>query len=337
MDHSQGNPVLRRKLGRRAPAAAVAGQVGARHLSRALARATSSIPGLVGSCGEPARRIAAVAELLDLVDAEAFVALIADPSGAVGLAVFDPVSTVALIEAMTIGRLSRKPPPQRRATQTDALLLRDVIDAALEEYDRHAGADPDHRSGFRFQRFPVDYRLLDLLLEARRFDLILQPLALLDEDARRDGQFLLALPQTLPSASTEAADAPAAERHAAPGARGDAWARALEAQVMAAPTELSAVLGRVTLPLSEVMGLSVGNRLNLPLAKLEEVEIEALDGQVLGQGRLGQYRAMRAVRLIAAGHGNASAVPDFEDHGVTRPSAAPPAEPVPGAAASDPE
>jgi flagellar motor switch protein FliM len=306
MDRSQGNPVLRRKLGTRVEGAAPPDD--ARHLARALARATSRIPGLVGSCADPARRRASVAELLDLIDSDSFAALIANPAGEVGLAVFDAVATLSLVEALTIGRLSRTPPPARRATQTDAQLLSDVIDAALAEYDAQAANEPGHRAGFCFQRFPTDYRLLELLLEAQRFDLILQPLALLGEDLRRDGRFLLALPQAV----AKEKPAVASGRRTPTASRGDAWAQALEAQVMAAPAQLQAVLGRVTMPLAEVMRLSVGTTMVLPLSNLEEVEVEALDGQVMGRGRLGQFRAMRALRLVTVGP-PAPAGQGFED------------------------
>lgn len=319
MDVTQANPVLRRKLGVRAPAGGPVDPAEARHLPRALARATSRIPGLVGSCSAPARRTATLAELLELIEDDAFVALIADEDGAVGLTAFDPVTTVALIEALTIGRLARKAPPNRRATPTDALLLSDLIDATLVEYDTHAAeAGQAARLGFRFQRFPTDYRLLELQLEASRFDLVVQPLSLLGNDVRRDGQFLLALPK-MPADEAAAPDlSHAAHRRARTAeARPEGWARALEAQVMAAPAQLTAVLGRLTLPLSEVMALGVGSRLTLPLAKLEEVEMQALDGQVLGLGRLGQYRAMRAIRLVELGTPATDADPDFEDHAVT--------------------
>ena len=320
MEQSQGKTVLRRKLGARSDAAPPLEAGGARHLSRALARATSRIPGLVGSCAEPARRTASVPELLELIDGEAFVALIADPRGDLGLAVFDPVATVALVEALTIGRLSRTPPPSRRATQTDAQLLSEIIDAALTEYDGQAAAEPGHRGGFRFRRFPSDYRLLELLLEAPRFELILQPLALLGEDVRRDGRFLLALPQSA-GAQEDCARTPEAGRRMPKAGRGDAWSRALEAQVMAAPAQLTAVLGRLTMPLSDVMALGVGSRVVLPLSNLEEVEVEALDGQVLGQGRLGQFRTMRAVRLTELG-APSGAGQGFEDHRTGPPAAA---------------
>ena len=327
MDQKHGNPVLRRKLGPRPDAAAPRKAEGARHLSRGLARAVSRIPGVVGSCPEPARRSASLPELLDLIDSESFVALIADPGGDLGLAVFDPVATVALVEALTIGRLSRTPPPGRRATPTDAQLLSEVIDTALADHDAQAGPEDGHRASFRFQRFPTDYRLLELVLEAPRFDLIVQPLALLGEDVRRDGQFLLALPQPA-SADAQGATPPATGRRAPITGRGDAWSRALEAQVLAAPAQLNAVLGRVKMPLSEVMGLGVGSRVILPLSNLEEVELEALDGELLGSGRLGQFRTMRAVRLLTLG-GHADAGQDFQDHtgGTSAPSPAEPPAP----------
>jgi flagellar motor switch protein FliM len=320
MDQSQGNSVLRRKLGARAEAAATPLADDARLLARALARSASAIPGIVGSCGEPARRTVTLVELIELVEGEAFAALIAAPGSEPGLAVLDPVAAATLIEALTIGRLSRRPPPPRRATQVDAQLLSEVIDATLAAYDDLAGAHPEHRGGFRFQRFPADYRTLNLLLEASRYDLIVQPLALLGDEVRRDSHFLLALP--LPSAAAETVAAPG--RRTVRSGRGDDWARALESQVMSAPAQLTAVVGRVTMPLSDVMGLGIGSRLVLPLSNLEEIEVTALDGEILGCGRLGQFRAMRAVRLTRLGAG-AAVAQGVEDHAfaAAAPAAAP--------------
>jgi flagellar motor switch protein FliM len=335
MNETQRNPVIRRKLGVRPPTAEAA-QDAERHLAKALARATSRIPGLVGSCATASRRSATLAELLELVDSDAFAGLIAGPSGAMGLAIFDPVASVALIEAMTVGRLSRTPPPQRRATPTDAQLLSELIDAALAEFDANAPDGQDQ--GFRFQRFPTDYRLLELILESPRFDLFIQPLSLIGDDVRRDGRFVLALPEAETTGDHAPAPVAAAEDHvdrrAARARQGDAWSRALQSQVMAAPAQLQAVLGRVTLSLADVMKLGVGSQLSLPLAKLEEVELETLDGQVIGLGRLGQYRAMRAIRVVQAGDAGTSEV-GFEDHAgparVSQPVAEDPASDPPAA------
>lgn len=324
MDQRQGNSVLRRKLASQAldPAPTAAGE--ARLLGRALARATSRIPGLVGSCSAPSRRMATIAELLELIESEAFVALIAAPEGETGLAILDPVAAAALIEALTIGRLARTPPPARRATPTDAQLLSDVIDATLTEWE---AAAPAPCGGFRFQRLAGDCRLLELILDAPRFDLILQPLALLGDDVRRDGRFLLALPQI----EAGEPEAPAQGRRLSRTARAGDWAHALETRVLAAPTRLTAVLGRVSMPLADAVGLAVGSRLVLPLSNLEEVELVALDGQILGRGRLGQFRAMRAVRLTRLAAPAADAQRG-EDEAVCAPAPAQPAiEHIPAA------
>jgi flagellar motor switch protein FliM len=73
----------------------------------------------------------------------------------------------------------------------------------------------------------------------------------------------------------------------------------LETAVMRAPASLRAELGRLTLPLSEVLDLGVGGALTLPLSALEEVRLTALDGTEQAVGRLGQSRGMRAIRLTA--------------------------------------
>ena len=85
---------------------------------------------------------------------------------------------------------------------------------------------------------------------------------------------------------------------------------------MGAQAELSAVLHRLTLPLSAVLALRAGDVLPLPSAALDRVSVEGLDGRRLALGKLGQNQGSRALRLQQIG-------------------AAPPAAAPPAAATSD--
>jgi flagellar motor switch protein FliM len=56
------------------------------------------------------------------------------------------------------------------------------------------------------------------------------------------------------------------------------------------------------------MGLAAGDLVPLPMAALDRIGFEGLDGRRLAEGKLGQNRGMRAVRL------SAPAVADMPDN-----------------------
>ena len=63
---------------------------------------------------------------------------------------------------------------------------------------------------------------------------------------------------------------------------------------------LDAVVSRVSLPLARVMALKVGEVIALPRAAIDRISFEGLDGRALAEGRLGQNRGMRAIRLAGS-------------------------------------
>ena len=60
---------------------------------------------------------------------------------------------------------------------------------------------------------------------------------------------------------------------------------------------LQAVLTRMTVPLASVMALQPGEVLALPSAALDRISFEGIDGRKVAEGRLGQNRGLRALRL----------------------------------------
>jgi len=83
----------------------------------------------------------------------------------------------------------------------------------------------------------------------------------------------------------------------AAGQTGVAFAQMLADQLDAASCVLDAVVSRVSLPLMRVMALKVGEVITLPRAAIDRICLEGLDGRALAEGRLGQNRGMRAIRL----------------------------------------
>ncbi len=278
------DPVLRRKLAPRKPPPsaddpATQGPGGA--LARTFSRAISEAAPLVAQQTSLHRRTASLAELIDTIDPDAFVVTLTGGSGP-GLALIDHSGFAAMIEAMTIGRLATREPAPRRPTPTDAALLAGVLNASLAAL---GAADPV--AALRCGRPVPDHRLLPVLLDEGRYDLVALTGTLGSGAVSRPVRIMLAIAMPEP-VKTDAAIARAPEQ---------LWASALEASVLLAPANLRAELGRVTMPLADVLALGVGSALMLPLSNLEEVRLVSLDGTQQAVGRLGQTRGMRAVRL----------------------------------------
>jgi flagellar motor switch protein FliM len=303
-------PVIRRKVLRpRSRPADQAPQSGlGRALPRALVRALSAGCGLTAEPGPMAERGVALAEGLDRLVEDGFVALLTGrDGGAAGLLVLDSGLFSALIEAMTLGRLGATAPAMpRRPTATDAALLGALIDRVLADLDRgllEVGAAPE---GWRMARAVGDQRLLGAILDEGGYRLAELSVELSAAgaagSARRSGRLALLLPDPdrvqVPVPSAHAADR-------APVAEPDAFSRGIEGAVQGAPAVLTAVLGRVALPLEQALALAVGQRLELPISALEEIELVGLDTRAYAAARLGQTRGMRAIRITVLADGGA--------------------------------
>lgn len=81
------------------------------------------------------------------------------------------------------------------------------------------------------------------------------------------------------------------------------FSRDFAEQILHAEGELSAVLARIALPLAQLMALEVDRVLPLTGAAIDRISLEDVAGRRLWDGRLGQNRGLRAVRL---GEGPAS-------------------------------
>ncbi|WP_444665717.1 FliM/FliN family flagellar motor C-terminal domain-containing protein [Cereibacter changlensis] len=232
-----------------------------------------------------------LAELLELPPELSLIAVLEGPREALGLIVLSPPVLAAMIEVQTIGKVAASPPLSRRPTRTDAAMVAGFIDRALEMLEDDLAADPDliWAGGFRYASFLDDPRPLGLLLEDCAYRVLRAELVL--ALGAKTGGLLLVLPAEgrgeRPAGTVDLHD-PAEER---------AFSAALEAQVMAADCVLEGVLHRVSLPLAAVMALEPGSLLPLPMAALERIGLEGSDGRRLAEGRLGQNRGMRAVRL----------------------------------------
>jgi flagellar motor switch protein FliM len=180
----------------------------------------------------------------------------------------------------------------RKPTRTDASMVADMIDRALQELEAGLESDPDliWAGGFRYASFLDDPRPLGLLLEEEYYRVLQAELRL--GNGARSGPVMLALPAEgrgrTPKPAPTATPAPVAAA---------LFSKALNDQVMRTEADLAAVLHRFTVPLSYVMALQEGDLVPLSSAALDRIVLEGLDGRPLATGRLGQNRGMRAVRL----------------------------------------
>lgn len=198
--------------------------------------------------------------------------------------------------------------------------------AGIDSPTRSAAAQSDAAllAGWKVARPVIDPRLIAALLDEGGYRLIRAPVTLSSASGQRSGDVGLVLPegggtQAVRGSGRRAGPAPVSAQGggAAAGQRAgrllsnvgpedtvdpdaaveDRFAAALKAQVMAAPASLNAVLGRVRMPLTQVMALKVGDRLEMPLSQIESVEIMGVDGRRRAEARLGQARGMRALRV----------------------------------------
>lgn len=283
--------VLRRKI---AQAAAQrgdsAGDDGAdRALRLSLARAARDAMGLALDVPRLTLDRRSLSELVDLLpDRGLMLMLDRDGGDGLGLLVLSPPVLSGLVEMLTTGRVTAAAPPARRPTRTDAAMLAAWVDAALTGLDAALAQDPARAwaGAWRYASFVEDARTLALLLDDAPLQVMKADVSL--ADGAKSGPVILALPDRAPALPRDGVAEPAPD---------PAFAAHLTAQVEAVPARLDAVVARLTMPLSHLSGLLPGEVLPLPLAGIDRVRLVGLDGRLVGEGRLGQARGLRAIRL----------------------------------------
>lgn len=262
---------LRRKIARRST-----GQTGQGDADRAFrlsfARAARDVLGLVLALPQTSVARRSLAEVAEMPPDHALIALLDRDGDGVGMMVLSAPVLAGMVEHLTTGQVTAAPPLPRRPTRTDAAMLSGLIDAALSGL---AG-------GWRYAGMLDDPRPLGLLLEDADHDVITATVTL--AEGAKSGPVMLALP-----------DLP--DRQTVPQAVPDAFPAALAARIETTEARMDAVIARLSLPLARLSGLMAGEVLPLAGASIDNVRLVGVDGRILAQGRLGQHRGMRAVRI----------------------------------------
>ena len=285
--------VIRRKIDRARPALGEGAPGADRGWRLALARAARDAMGLDLQFRSLTIGRQSLAEVLEVVPDRALLALLDGPQGGLGVIMLGASVTATLIEKQTLGKVGTQPPVLRKASRIDAAMVAGVIDRALAGLDEALAeeADLSWAGGFRYASYLEDARPLGLMLEDEPYRILSAEVAL--GDGGREGRIILVLP--------------AAGRGKSPRMVTDATAdeaphftEVLSAQVMQADCRLDAVIGRVRLPLRQIMALQVGETLVLPTAALDSVSVETVEGRHVAVARLGQHRGMRALKVSEA-------------------------------------
>lgn len=282
--------VIRRKIDRARPTPAEGAPGADRGWRLALARAMRDAMTLDIEFRRLSITRQNLAEILETVPERALLALLDGPAGGLGVIMLSPEVTAALIEMQTLGRLSAQAPAPRKPSRIDAAMVAGVIDRALVGLDGTLADEADlcWAGGFRYASWLEDARPLGLMLEEDGYRVLSATIAL--GDTGREGQVILVLPAEGRGERPAVTVDPQAS--AAP-----LFAQALQAQVMQTDCRLDAVIGRLTLPLRQIMDLAVGEVLVLPSAAIDAISLETIEGRRIAGARLGQHRGMRALKL----------------------------------------
>lgn len=306
MSHSTGQALMARKLaaGRAVVDPADLAREHVLHMafSRSAERAMK-LPLRVQSCAVSVRSSAEIAESLP---DNGLLLLTDGPDAGMGMVVLAPESLSCLIEVMTTGHLRDHAAPSRRPTRTDAAMAAGFVDTVLAEIEYLFSESDDltWAGGFRYASHLPDPRPLTMLLEEPAYRTYRLQLAFGVPDGpqgdMRSGEVLLIYPAI---GRMKAPQSNGTHPHEADGqhAQQAEWAQGLERAVLPAATQLEAVLARVTLPLSSVLGLESGQSLTLPVGVLQAVQLEGKGGVALCSGHLGQAGGQRALRVRFAG------------------------------------
>jgi flagellar motor switch/type III secretory pathway protein FliN len=277
--------VIARKLAvARDGGGAVANSLILKTLRRSLARAAKEL------CELPLAVLAArqsnrkPEDLESLLSDDQLLIVLDGPDGRLGAVSLDAPAVTALIQKQTIGVVMGLPGGTRNYTATDAAMCAEFIDDSFGKVTAMLDGHSDKLSfeGYRFGARIADVRSLLLALEAetyRSFELTLDL-----DGGKLQGKMGIILPDPSTFARNGADDA---------GLAG----LSLGSNMGVMRAELTAVLCRMSLPVSEFTSLQQGDVIPLDQAFLYETDLVAINGQVMATGRLGQLNGARAVRM----------------------------------------
>lgn len=286
MAEDSAQTVLQRLLRKAGDTAISAEVTPVRVVRLSMARAAQTSIGLHASVLGVTEEIMPFDDVLALVDAEMMLLALERDAIPMGFAAIDLQLRTTSVELQTIGIKSENPAPERSITDADAALCGPLVTEFLEDLARTSTDTPiegwadSYSAGARFP----STRAISMTLEDRPMRLVRLQLDL--GGNQRQGEMLVALP-----AGAKPQPVQSNQRKAG------RFDEQMRETVMAAPTNLTAVLHRFRLPLKEIRSFEVGQVVSLPGVTVGSVRLESQDGSKVADARLGQATGLRALRI----------------------------------------
>ncbi len=247
-------------------------------------RSADDLLGLTVEVQATVQSIVDTDEILSALSPEDLVFAVSAERGG-GIVVIDKAMLAALVEVQTTGRVTRAPPQDRLPTRADAIVVGDMVDRWLTDIGECLKEAP----GAPFLMTGTTRR--ERILDPRSVGLMLDPIAYhslrIELDVAR-GAKSGALRLIFPARGHD-------QEFGAPD--GD-LASALQPHLGAVRTRMRAVLGHVTLPLADVVGLTSDRVFPLISDDIRQVTLVHTGRAALGEARLGQINGTWAVRPV---------------------------------------
>lgn len=280
--------VLQRKAGAGRPSSGIPRLSATRALGNALRRAGQDVARVLIAVPSVDQGKAVLDEVLDDLPDNALLCLVEGPNSSFGLAVLDLNLMAGLVEAQTIGNVSKAAVADRAPTRTDAAICADFVDRMLECFEVEAhGAKLDivpQVSGYRYALPIMDPEVISLTLANVHYHRFRAELDL--AGGAKQGVLTVILPCEAPASTKQT-----------PATDGCAPEHTIADVAMSCRAELQAILHQVHLPVTDVANLEVGMMIPVPLQALGQVALLDPDGEVVTTCRLGRMHGQRALRI----------------------------------------
>lgn len=281
--------VMQRKAGAGRSVSAISPLSVTGALGNALRRTGQDVAGIVLTAQSIIEGKAVLDDVLADLPEQGLICMVEGPDSSFGMVVLDSTVMAGMVEALTIGKVSSIPAPDRAPTRTDAAICADFIDRALECFEveaQEAALDIAPRvSGYRYALPLMDPQIISLTLENVIYRTFRADVDL--AGGAKQGVLTLILPFDAPATSDQ-------------DTAGAGSAQTIADVAMTCQAELRAILHQVQLPVADVTNFEVGMVFPVPLQALGQVDLLDTQGKVVTTCRLGQKNGQRALRIGGA-------------------------------------
>ena len=230
-------------------------------------------------------------EIEGKMEADKLLMLLDGPLSATGGAVLDSALVSALVQQQTTGRVGAIPATGRKMTATDAALCAPLLDGLFQRAHEFLETPEDRNvlPAYKFGARAENPRLFGMAMGQAKYHVLRLTIDIAAGTAQSTVCLILPVPEPKPAPFPDESGAEPVEQSAT-----------LERSVMGLKAELSAVLCRVRLSLSEISNLKPGDCLQVPSEAFDAVELLSIQGQRIGRGTMGPVAGHRALSLNGA-------------------------------------